>query len=55
MVERYDYAYKVWHCKIDNKICDLEGQCDRCYWAKIYKQEEALNSQETPIKQEEKK
>ena len=37
MAQRYEYALKVWHCKLDNKPCDYDGGCDMCYWAKTQK------------------
>ena len=48
MVQQYEYAYRVWKCKLDDRICDLDGACDRCYWAKTNKEWEDLNSQKTP-------
>jgi len=46
MVEQYEYAYRVWKCKLDDTLCDLDGACDRCYWAKLNREWEALKAQE---------
>ena len=45
MVQQYEYAYRVWKCKLDDRLCDLDGACDRCYWAKLNREWEDLNSQ----------
>jgi len=37
MVERYEYAYTGWFCKLDHKQCIYDGECDKCFWAKMKK------------------
>jgi len=35
MIIRYEYAYRVWYCKLNGKPCDTDGACDKCHWAKV--------------------
>ena len=49
MVERYDYAYKVWHCRINGVICDRDGCCDQCDLAKDYAAEDLNPHESYPI------
>ena len=46
MVERYDYAYRVWYCKLDNKPCEYDARCEDCYWARVQREAEDLSREE---------
>jgi len=36
---RYDYAYRVWKCRISGALCDTDGECEHCDLAKDYEEE----------------
>jgi len=39
MPGRYDYAYRVWKCRISGALCNMDGECEYCGFAKKYEEE----------------
>ena len=43
MSGKYDYAYliltRVWKCRISGALCNMDGECEYCGFAKKYEEE----------------